>query len=232
MTSRLCVALIFASIGWGMVVTVNAGESALNDRVKKFVVERESEFGQIPAERKKQLQKLTRYIKSRRASGQPARLMFICTHNSRRSHMSQLWASVAAVRYEIDQVESFSGGTERTAFNPRAVAAMQRAGFSIDKSDDEDNPRYLVKFADAAQPQVCFSKLYSQDPNPQHDFCAIMTCSNADESCPNVSGASLRIAIPYEDPKIADGTLEEVATYDERTKQIARELLYAFSLVP
>jgi hypothetical protein len=73
--------------------------------------------------------------------------------------------------------------------------------------------------------------VYADAANPQREFCAIMTCSQADEACPNVAGAANRIAIPYEDPKAADGTPEEAAVYDERCAQIARETLYAFSLV-
>jgi arsenate reductase len=58
-----------------------------------------------------------------------------------------------------------------------------------------------------------------------------MTCSHADKNCPTVTGASLRIPITFEDPKAADGTAKEAATYDKRSAQIAREMLYAFSLV-
>lgn len=142
--------------------------------------------------------------------------------------MSQLWAAVAAVHFRMKNVETFSGGTERTAFNPRAVAAMQRAGFKVQVKEPGDNPTYLVSFADTSEPQVCFSKIYSDVANPVADFCAVMTCSSADKSCPNVKGTVKRIAIPYEDPKIADNTEEEANRYDERSAQISREILYAF----
>jgi len=35
-----------------------------------------------------------------------------------------------------------------------------------------------------------------------------------------------RFALPYDDPKQSDGTPTEVKTYDERCRQIAREMLY------
>jgi arsenate reductase len=57
-----------------------------------------------------------------------------------------------------------------------------------------------------------------------------MTCTHADENCPFIPGAT-RISLPYEDPKAFDGTPEEEAIYAERCRQIARELLFAFSQV-
>jgi arsenate reductase (thioredoxin) len=58
-----------------------------------------------------------------------------------------------------------------------------------------------------------------------------MTCDEADQDCPFVKGAALRISLPYEDPKVADGTPEEAARYDARSRQIATEMLYLFSKV-
>ena len=206
-------------------------EHKLNDQLAKYVSQRETEFDMISAERKEQLNQLAGHIQKCRATEEPIRLTFICTHNSRRRHMSQLWAAVASVRYRIDRVETFSGGTEITAFNPRAVAALQFAGFEIEKLDETDNPRYRVFIAENVAPHICFSKYYSDEPNPATDYCAVMTCSAADIHCPNARGAKARVAITYEDPKLADNSPDEVAQYAERSAQIAREMLYCFSLV-
>lgn len=199
--------------------------------VDTYLDAREAELDAIPAERKRALTKLTLYVRSRRSAGQPARLTFICTHNSRRSHMAQLWARAAARRFGIDGVATFSGGTEVTAFNPRAVAALERAGLEIEKMTDGANPRYRVHLAPDAEPTIAYSKVYDAEGNPRSDFAAIMTCAQADRNCPVVDGASLRIAIPYEDPKAFDGTDRETAAYDERSAQIAREMLFVFSRV-
>jgi arsenate reductase (thioredoxin) len=208
---------------------VTATEPTLNRDIAKYVESREAEFDQIPSDRKQQLERLSEYLRRCQTSKEPAHFIFVCTHNSRRSHMSQLWAAVAAVRYGLERVETFSGGTESTAFNPRAVAAMQRAGFQIETPKTEDNPKYLVSFAQGIEPQVCFSKVYSDSANPRDNFCAIMVCSQADTSCPNVQGSDKKIALPFDDPKVADGTPEEARKYDERAAQICREILYAFS---
>jgi protein-tyrosine phosphatase/arsenate reductase len=188
-------------------------------------------FNQIPEERREQLKKLAHYIESHVKADQDANLIFICTHNSRRSHMSQIWARTAAAFYGIPRVRTFSGGTEATAFNPRAVAALRRAGFEVKKTTENENPIYHVRNRAGAEPMQAFSKVFNQAPNPQRDFCAVMTCSDADQNCPFVPGASARVAIPYNDPKAHDGTDGEVAAYDERCRQISIEMFYLFSQV-
>ncbi len=188
------------------------------------------EFEEIPVERRLILKELAQYISEQRDSGNPVNLIFICTHNSRRSHMAQIWAAAAAKYYQIENIGTFSGGTEATAFNPRAVAALQRAGFKIDNPGGE-NPRYNVIFSDTDEKFICFSKKFDDPANPSKDFAAIMTCSQADEECPYIPGAKFRLSLPYNDPKEADGTPEETARYDERCRQIGREIMYAFSLL-
>ena len=196
-----------------------------------YVEQRLREFPAIPQERQSQLRELALYIQSLVLSGAPVRLVFICTHNSRRSHLAQVWAAIAAAWTGVAGVETFSGGTEATAFEPRAVAALERAGLRIRQQAGGSNPRYEVRFEDTDHPLLCFSKVYNAAPNPDADFCAVMTCTHADENCPHVAGAALRVAIPFDDPKGSDGTPQESARYDERCRQISREMLYLFAQV-
>lgn len=207
-----------------------------------FLTARSGEFGSIAPERRAVLDDLSREIALTRSTGDPVRMTFVCTHNSRRSHMAQLWAAAAAQAHGFT-IETFSGGTETTAFNPRAVAAMRRAGFRIDTAVDGTNPRYQARLGEGMDPITCFSKLYDAPPNPtggaggaggtgeQGGFIVIMVCDDADKSCPHVSGASARIALPYRDPKESDGSDREAAVYDERCAEIAREMLYCMSRV-
>jgi arsenate reductase len=196
-----------------------------------YVGARLSELDEIPVPRRRSLEALSDFVGHRGESDEPARLTFICTHNSRRSQMAQLWAQAAARRFSVPRVETFSGGTEATAFNPRAVAALQRAGFEITASTDGTNPLYEVRFGVGLEPVGAYSKVYDSPPNPTVGFAAIMTCAAADADCPIVFGAEARIAIPYDDPKAFDGTGREAEMYDERCRQIAREMLYVFSRV-
>lgn len=187
-------------------------------------------FNSIPNERKQLLKELSQYILNKLNEQNEINLLFICTHNSRRSHISQIWAQTAADYYNISDVKCYSGGTEVTAFNPRAVKALQNAGFRIDKLDESENPVYLVYYSDTNEPIRCFSKDYADEFNPQKDFAAIMTCSEADENCPVVFGAEKRFQLTYEDPKRYDNTEVEEFKYSEKVNQIGTEMLFLFNL--
>lgn len=185
----------------------------------------------IPAERRALLEKLAGYIADKRAAAKPVKLVFICTHNSRRSHFGQVWAQIAAHRYGIGPVDCFSGGTEITACNPRTVAALERAGLEAQAITGGENPVYLLRYADGVSPVAAFSKVFDQAPNPQTGFAAVMTCAQAEANCPYVPGAEKRFSVMYDDPKAADDSPEEAAVYDARCRQIAAEMCYVFHMV-
>lgn len=193
--------------------------------IQAFLETAASSFVSISPERQKLLGKIAAAIRQEHQYGKTVRLTFICTHNSRRSHFGQVWAAVVARYFRLPKIETFSGGTEATAFNPRAVAALERIGFRVENPGGE-NPHYHLYFAADADPLICFSKKYDHPANPQDDFFAIMTCSEADENCPFIPGVAHRFALTYRDPKEADGTAEETVRYDERCWQIATEMLY------
>ncbi|NBC67316.1 MAG: protein-tyrosine-phosphatase [Bacteroidetes bacterium] len=197
--------------------------------LKTYISDLESNFDSIPATRKNDLKRLADFVDSKLDQDQTAKLNFICTHNSRRSHLARIWTAVAASHYGLNDIETYSGGTEATAFNPRAVTALERAGFQIENTGGK-NPRYKVLFDEDSDPMISFSKTFDDPVNPDSEFAAIMTCSDADENCPFVPGADFRIPITYRDPKESDGTAEETKIYDERCQQIATEMFYMMSL--
>jgi arsenate reductase len=197
--------------------------------IKGFCQTLTNEFDKIPSERKSVLEKITAYIESRMKASKPVQLIYICTHNSRRSHFGQIWAMVAAAYYNVRGTNSFSGGTEATAFNSNAINALKRVGLDISVTTDGKNPVYQVKFGDGEAAIDCFSKVYDHEVNPQSEFAAIMTCSDAEENCPFIPAVDIRIATTYDDPKASDHTPMQDSTYDERCRQIGREVLYVFS---
>lgn len=198
------------------------------ERYCKVVV---SEFDQIPEERKESLRELGDFIYQKRVKNEPVKLVVICTHNSRRSHIGQMWLNAAATWYGIDNVNSFSGGTEATALNPRAVAALNRAGFRIAKTSNAENPTYTGTYLRGAGQAalIMYSKKFSDNQNPSEDFAAIMVCSEADQSCPLVPGAEARVSLPFEDPRYYDETPSEKVEYDKTVRLIAREMFFAMS---
>lgn len=183
----------------------------------------------ISDERKSILQPLVDYIQTNVSAGKSIRLNFICTHNSRRSHLSQIWAQTMAFHFGIQNVFCYSGGTEATAMFPKVGETLTNQGFAIQKLSEESNPVYAVKFDQNEPAVICFSKKFDDDFNPTSEFAAIMTCSSADEGCPFIVGAAVRLPIRYDDPKAFDGTDLMNAKYAERSLEIASEMYYVFS---
>ena len=188
-----------------------------------------AQFENIPLARKQVLAQLSSSIREKRALKKPVQLNFICTHNSRRSHIAQIWAQTATYHYGIENVNCYSGGTEATAVSPNVIAALRNAGFKISIAKDGDNPTYNIQVNDDHSINV-FSKHFNDPANPSPDFIAVMVCSDADKNCPLVPGASERIAITYNDPKASDGTPNETAAYQQTVDEIGREMLYVFAM--
>jgi arsenate reductase len=185
----------------------------------------------IPEERKAILKPLTDFIQSKVSKNQEIRINFICTHNSRRSHLSQVWAQTMANYFNLRNVFCYSGGTEATALFPVAAETLQNSGFLVQAISEGQNPVYSIKYADSEHPIIGFSKKLDDDFNPKSGFAAIMTCDSANEACPFVPGAEKRIPITFEDPKAFDNTPQQAEKYKERSLQIATELLYVFSQI-
>ena len=198
----------------------------MNLKIREIIAQLSTE--RISEERKRILQPLIQFISSKLSKNEEVRLNFICTHNSRRSHLSQIWAQTMANYYQIENVFCYSGGTEATAMFPKISETLTNQGFEILKLSETENPVYAVKFAENEHAVICFSKKYNDDFNPKSAFAAILTCDSADENCPIVYGAEARIPIKYEDPKKSDGTAEMNETYFNRSLEIATEMKFVF----
>lgn len=180
----------------------------------------------INAVRKDKLQELSSIISSEKS----VNINFICTHNSRRSHLGQIWAQTIAEYYDLN-ISTYSGGTESTALFPEIIKVLLDTGFLVTKISTGKNPVYAIKFGDNGKPIIGFSKKYDSSFNPDSEFIAVMTCSSATNECPVVKGARFRFTLTYDDPKISDNTTHQYAVYTERSKQIATEMKYLMKLV-
>ena len=201
--------------------------ATLFPKIEEFIKNLKPET--ISEKRKAVLQPLIEFIQSKVSNSQEIRINFICTHNSRRSHLSQVWAQTVAYHFNIKNVCCYSGGTENTALFPIVAETLRNSGFQIDKISEGDNPVYSIKYAQNEHPVIGFSKKLEDDFNPKSNFAAIMTCDSANEACPSVPGAEKRIPITYEDPKAFDNTPQQTEKYNERSIQIATELFFVFS---
>ncbi|WAC39724.1 low molecular weight phosphatase family protein [Pedobacter sp. SL55] len=197
----------------------------------KKLIETIAQLPKVNEERKEILKPLADFIQQKLANNKPININFICTHNSRRSHLSQVWAQIAADYYGIGNVHCYSGGTEETALFPKVAETLIQQGLNIFKISEGINQIYAIKYDENTQPIIGFSKKYNSPFNPIAEFAAIMTCSQADGGCPFIAGAEKRIPITFEDPKISDNTEAQSQVYAERSLQIAAEMFYVFSVI-
>jgi hypothetical protein len=132
----------------------------------------------------------------------------------------------------MPELRFHSGGTAPTALNPRTASALKAIGFEVEPTGAEAprgepqtaNPIYRINWGERFE-ALEFSKHFGDSSNPQSGFAALMVCSEADEACPFVKGANLRLSMPYLDPKIYDGGAYESAKYAERRDDIGRLML-------
>jgi arsenate reductase (thioredoxin) len=204
-------------------------QSTLFSKIENTI--KDLKIQEITIERKTILQPLVAFIQKKVNEQTAIRLNLICTHNSRRSHLAQIWAQTASAYYDVKNVFCYSGGTEATAMFPMVAKTLENQGFKIKTIAETNNPIYSVKYAENEHPVVCFSKKYDDDFNPSTEFAAIMTCSQADGGCPFIAGAENRIPITFNDPKEFDNTPLQAEKYLERSIQIATEMFYVFSQI-
>lgn len=186
-------------------------------------------FKEISSDRKTLLEKVANHIQEKKDQNKEINLVYVCTHNSRRSHLGEVWSKVAADFYGF-KINTFSAGTEATAFNQNAINALISAGFEVKKLDETANPKYEVFFGEEKS-SICFSKTIDDESLPKENFVAVMTCGDADENCPFIPGCDLRIGTTYFDPKSFDNSILQNEKYTERSNHIAMECLYVFSLI-
>lgn len=213
-----------------ILVVANFNDLMMNNRLKATITEIIN-CNIIDDQRKAILQPLVVYIQAKVNNRQSIHLNFICTHNSRRSHLAQVWAQIAAFHFNIPNVNCYSGGTEITALFQKVVHTLTNQGFEITQLSKETNRLYAIKFDENEMPIIGFSKKYDHPFNPTSKFAAILTCSQADGGCPFITGAEKKIPITYDDPKISDGTAEQDQIYLQRSIQIASEMMYVFAQI-
>tara|TARA_R100001143_G_scaffold52481_2_gene47669 strand:- start:31496 stop:32110 length:615 start_codon:yes stop_codon:yes gene_type:complete len=199
--------------------------------ISKWLQSVEKEYHKNPADRHSEtINKLAKWIYKSQLDWNIVNLIFICTHNSRRSQFAQVMSQVVQAWLNVRYVQSFSGGTEVTACNPRTIDALKRIGLSVSVTG-ENNPIYTITDDQLDVSVDLWSKLYDDEENPNKQFAAIMTCDHADENCPYIPGAEIRIPLTYIDPKYADDTDEEASAYDLTCKTITTDMIRLFRAV-
>ena len=147
------------------------------------------------------------------------KIVFICTHNSRRSQLCEVWGSILSKRFNLD-LSFFSAGTEKTEVCGEAIKSLERAGMDFT----------IVGNNILIQNKI---ELHSKtlDEIKEDEFISLITCSDAEKNCPIDPRSKKNIKLFYDDPKKYDGTKEESDEYDKTCKLIASELNRIFKLL-
>ena len=206
--------------------------SALHPKLRLHADLLTTQFDLIEEQHRKPAAELVEWVVKNYKPGKPLGVITVCTHNTRRSILSATMGNVAAAYHGLPEVRFSCGGTEPVAINPRSVAALKEIGIDVEPTGKEaprgkagePNPIYAVRWGKGFETTE-FSKVYTDPHNPQADFAAILVCSEVDAACPKVVGASVRIPLPYLDPKAFDGAPFEGAKYAERRDDIGRLML-------
>ena len=135
---------------------------------------------------------------------QKRRVLFICTHNSARSHMAE--AMLRA--WGGDRFEAFSAGTEATGIKPETIQVMQEIGISLDGH---------------------WSKTIEAYRGQSFEW-FITVCDEAQKNCPVLAGVQQVGHWSIEDPSLADGSPEERLGAFRRARDHIRDRLRLFIL--
>ena len=111
------------------------------------------------------------------------RVLFICTHNSARSHMAE---GFLGARYG-DRYEAFSAGTKPSQVNPLAISVMAEAGIDISGHRSKGVEKFLGQ---------------------EFDY-VVTVCDHANETCPFFPGGKNRLHRGFKDPSAQQGSIEE-----------------------
>ncbi len=228
-----------AEINEAVETAVPESRTRLLARLKDYADALTASFDMIGETHRQAGQKLADWIAKNYQPGKPLDVIVVCTGNSRRSILGSTLGNIAAAYYGMPEIRFHSGGTAPTAFNARTVKALKEIGVEIEPTGKEaargepqtPNPVYRVCWGTpgGSDQEVLesteFSKRYDDQANPQNSFAALMVCGEADAACPFVKGSTLRVSMPYLDPKIYDGGAYESAKYAERRDDIGRLIL-------
>ena len=147
------------------------------------------------------------------------KIVFMCTHNSRRSQLSEVWANILSNRLNL-KLSFFSAGTEKTKVYKEVIETLCRVGVDINKEGKLNLTSNTINI---------YSK--TLDEIKEDKFIGIMNCSDAEKHCPLDPRSKKNIKLFYDDPKKYDRTTKESDEYDRTCRLIASELNAIFKLL-
>ena len=202
----------------------------MKNKLKDLIEELSKSINSIISERREELDDIANLIVQHLREANKLDIIVVCTHNSRRSQLGEVWINTLAQYFDLNKIVAFSGGMEETAFNVRMVNALVDSGFDVNEIEGGENPRYNISNIELENHPL-YSKVYDDAMNPKSGFMAFMVCDHADENCPIVQGMKYRIPLRFKDPKEYDDTEYEQEAYSNKVMVIGREMYYLLSQV-
>lgn len=132
----------------------------------------------------------------------PARVLFLCTHNSARSQMAEGLLRT----FGSDKVEVFSAGSEPTTIHPLAIKAMAHIGVDL----HEHRPKHFDEFAGQTFDYI------------------ITVCDRVRELCPVFPGDPKQIHWSFSDPAAIEGNQQ---TQEKGFAETAQQLKIRIDLL-
>jgi len=158
----------------------------------------------------KRVKKISQELKS--SINTYKKIVFICTHNSRRSQLCEVWGSILSKRFNLD-LFFYSAGTKKTEVYTEVIKSLQRAGLEIDMEGKIKLMHNQIELHSKTLDEI-----------KEDEFIAMMTCSDAEKNCPVDQRSKKNIILFYDDPKKYDRTIHESNEYDKTCRLIASEL--------
>lgn len=131
------------------------------------------------------------------------RVLFLCTGNSARSQMAEAFLR----KHAGDRFEVHSAGLEPKGIHPYARQVMEEAGIPLDGHRSKSLDEYLMKV---------------------HIGYLVTVCANAEERCPIMPGAGVRMHWPFDDPAAFEGTEKEKLAKFREVRDLIEERILAW----
>ena len=145
--------------------------------------------------------------------GSSRSIVFICTHNSRRSQFCEFWAKYFSNHYDKN-LNIYSAGVEKTEVYNGVFKALLRCGVK------KLNNKLVIDKQSIRLESKTLEEIHLKS------FISIINCSDAEKNCPIDFRSIANINLKYEDPKSFDGSSSEEDEYFNTSYLIARELNY------
>lgn len=186
-------------------------------------------FNSFSKKRLKILDQLMVYLKELVAKKLELNVIFVCTHNSRRSQFAQFWLDTFLHNFGIENYNIFSAGTVETEVHKNVISVIEHYGFTVTKDSEINNKKYKIALGKGYEINLFSKEITSVLEAGLGSFVLIFVCDSAYENCPFVIENQKHFSLTFEDPGRYDEDLNALEYYQKCAYKIAAEMHYLAS---